>query len=207
MNQQINLYQPIFRKQPKVFSALTILQAVLAVAVGLMLIYAYGRWQDIKLSRALSELKAQRTASLNRVQLLAEKYPSRTKSPLLEQEVQRLAAERDATLRILTALSGKTPGNTTGFSAFLEGLAHEHIDGLWLTDFAIGNGGADITLAGSALRPQLVPRYLQKLSLERAFTGKAFKSLLMTRPKTGPTRIDFFLRTKTEPNTEGRHAR
>ena len=207
MNQQINLYQPIFRKQPKVFSALTILQTVLVVFAGLLLIYAYGRWQDAKLSHTLSELKAQRTAGLNRVQRLGEKYPPRTQSPLLEQQVQRLVAERGAKQRILAALSGKTPANTTGFSPFLVGLARQHVNGLWLTDFAIHNGGADVSLAGSALSPEQVPRYLQKLSLESAFSGKTFKTLLMTRPKTGPARIDFFLRTGAETATGGAHAR
>lgn len=207
MNQQINLYQPIFRKQPKVFSALTILQTVLVVFAGLLLIYAYGRWQDAKLGHTLSELEAQRAAGLNRMQALAQKYPPRTKSPLLEQQVQRLVAERDAKQRILAALSGKTPANTAGFSTFLVGLARERVNGLWLTDFAIHHGGADINLAGSALRPELVPRYLQKLSSESAFSGKTFKTLLMTRPKTGPVRIDFFLQTQAKTATGGTHAR
>ncbi len=41
MYQQINLYQPIFRKQRQIFSAVTMLQAVGVVAVALLGIYVY----------------------------------------------------------------------------------------------------------------------------------------------------------------------
>ena len=44
MHQQINLYQPVFRKQQKVFSALTLLQICAAVLVLLLLIAGHTRW-------------------------------------------------------------------------------------------------------------------------------------------------------------------
>ena len=43
MTQQINLYQPIFRTQKKIFSATTIAQAAGLFVVGLLLIYGYAR--------------------------------------------------------------------------------------------------------------------------------------------------------------------
>ena len=44
MHQQINLYQPVFRKQQKVFSALTLLQISAAVLVLLILVTGHARW-------------------------------------------------------------------------------------------------------------------------------------------------------------------
>ena len=43
--QQVNLYQPIFRRQRQIFSAVTMLQSTAAVVIALMTIYFYGLWQ------------------------------------------------------------------------------------------------------------------------------------------------------------------
>ena len=45
MRQEINLFQPIFRREKKVFSAAAMLQILGVVAVALGVIYAYGQWQ------------------------------------------------------------------------------------------------------------------------------------------------------------------
>jgi Na+-transporting methylmalonyl-CoA/oxaloacetate decarboxylase gamma subunit len=44
MHQQINLYQPVFRKQEKVFSAITLLQIGAAVLLLLLIILAHAHW-------------------------------------------------------------------------------------------------------------------------------------------------------------------
>ena len=45
MYQQINLYQPIFRKQRQIFSATTLAQVLGVVAAALLLLYGYGLLQ------------------------------------------------------------------------------------------------------------------------------------------------------------------
>ena len=44
MHQQINLYQPVFRRQHKVFSAVTLAQMVAVVLVLLLAILGHTRW-------------------------------------------------------------------------------------------------------------------------------------------------------------------
>ena len=58
MSQQINLYQPIFRRERKVFSAATIAQATLVVAAGLAAIYGYASWKMRGLNREVAMLEA-----------------------------------------------------------------------------------------------------------------------------------------------------
>ena len=41
MIQQVNLYQPMFRKQRRIFSAVAMFQSVVLVAIGLAAIYTY----------------------------------------------------------------------------------------------------------------------------------------------------------------------
>ena len=71
MTQQINLYQPIFRKQRKVFSAVTIAQAAGLFVVGLLLIYGYGRWQVAALGADIAALELQRNAAMLQLQVLS----------------------------------------------------------------------------------------------------------------------------------------
>ena len=71
MTQQVNLYQPIFRKQRKVFSAVTIAQAAAVFIVGLLLIYGYGRWQLAALGADIDALELQRNAAMLHLQVLS----------------------------------------------------------------------------------------------------------------------------------------
>ena len=45
IQQQINLYHPIFRKQEKKFSAKAMFQAGAVVVGGIVIMYAYSAWQ------------------------------------------------------------------------------------------------------------------------------------------------------------------
>ena len=56
--QQVNLYQPIFRKQKKVFSARALVQAVVLVAVALGGIFGYSRWQGVNYMMLLQKAGA-----------------------------------------------------------------------------------------------------------------------------------------------------
>lgn len=197
--QQINLYQPIFRAQRKVFSAVALLQVCIAVAVGLLFIYGYGRWQVAGLEQALTRLQAQQVVSIQRVEELSQRFAVRPKSAQLEAEVARLEAQAVAKQSLLQSFAGGVTGNITGFSPFLEGLAKQRMEGLWLTGIDISAGGSVLILTGSTLAPELVPGFLQQLSKEPAFTGTEFKTLLMERPQRDNARVNFTLQTTDGP--------
>ena len=194
MSQQVNLYQPILRSQPKVFSALTILQFGGLLLLGLSLIYGYARWQDAKLSRDVTSLQAQQDALLQRIEEFNTRYPVKQKNPDLERQQVSLIADRSGKARALEVLSDGVFGNTQGFSGYLEGLARQHVEGVWLTGVTISAGGEQLGLTGSTLDAQLVPRYLRQLSAESAFKGREFKTFQMQRGEA-PPHIDFTLNT------------
>ncbi len=201
MSQQVNLYQPILRAQPKVFSAQTILQFSGLLLLGLSLIYGYARWQDAKLARTVISLQAQQDAMLKRIEDFNTRYPVKQKNPDLERQLATLTDERSGKARALDVLSGRVLGNTRGFSSYLEGLARQHVEGLWLTGVAISEGGEQLGLTGSTLDAQLVPRYLQQLSAEQVYKGREFKTFQMQRGEA-PPRIDFTLHTAAVSATQ-----
>ena len=200
MRQEINLYQPIFRKQKKVFSAIALLQASAAVLIGLFLVYGYGLWRVQLLDGELASLKDQRAAASRRFESLSRQLPEQRRSLTLEAEVQRLVRDLQRRRKVEELLTSGAFGNRQGFSEHLAGLARQHIDGLWLKSLEISEASKDVGLKGSALHPELVPRYVQRFSREPALAGMRFQTLRMERPEVDGARVDFELRTvKAEP--------
>lgn len=195
MKQQINLYQPIFRKQKKIFSAKTLVQASALLIAALLLIYGYGRWQVFALNQELAHSKAQVAASQRRVAEMRRLSPPQAKDQRLEKANDRLARELETKHRVLAVLSGKSFGNTSGFADYLEGLARQHVSGMWLTGLKIEDGGTRLELRGASLRPELVPRFLQRLGGEKAFAGTSFSTFKMSRDPHHSHWVDFVLRS------------
>lgn len=200
MNQQVNLYQPIFRAQPKVFSAVTIAQACLVLALGLLAVYGYARWQNTQLQYEVTRLHAQQDALLKRIEEFSARFPAKHNSPELAQQLTRLDADRAGKARALAVLSDGVFGNTQGFSNYFAGLAHQHIEGLWLTGLNIADGGQQLSISGRTVEAPLVPHYLQQLTREDAFKGREFKTFQMARG-TDTALIDFSLHTAAETKT------
>jgi len=195
MMQQVNLYQPIFRKQKRLFSAVALLQVSLVVLAGLFLITLYSYWQRASLEDNLKQLKVRQTDMTARVETLNKQYPQSIKSKQLERKVEQVEAEIVGKRAALAKLRELNLGKGGGFSTYLEGLARQRITDLWLTSIIISQGGGDLLLQGSALDPAIVPRFLQRLSSETVFNGKQFRSLRMSRPEKEPWHVDFSVST------------
>ncbi|HLF24201.1 MAG TPA: MSHA biogenesis protein MshI, partial [Burkholderiales bacterium] len=180
--QQINLYRPIFRKQEKKFSALAMLQAGAAIAVGIAIIYGLIAWQVRDLRAELAQVDKRLAASTNRLDDATKRFGPGTKSKLLEDQVTDLEKQIAARLRVRELLSRGIFSNTTGYSDFLVAFARQHVTGLWLTGFDIVGAGEDMRLQGQTSDPALVPRYVQRLSAEQALAGKEFRIFTMSRP-------------------------
>lgn len=182
MMQEINLYQPMFRQQKKVFSAMTMVQVCLffIVIFGALYIYEFNRVgtfreQLVKLDQDI----AQQTAQLQK--LKAQGPAASAKLQLLQKEIARLErelTERDRIQAIFEKYNFNAPRK---FSAYLEALARQHVPGTWLTNVVIAGGGDDLGLEGKTFSSGLVPRYLQQLGNESALSGLSFNTMEMFR--------------------------
>jgi hypothetical protein len=195
MRQQVNLLQPVLRPEPKPFSARFIAGVLGAVALVLCLIHGYDRWRVSALQRDMDRLATATAAAAAQRPALEARYPARVKDAAMELEAAGLAREVLAKERLLAALTDSEFGNTRGFSAQLEALARQHLDGTWLTGFTIADGGRALALAGRALAPELVPALLQRLGREPALAGRAFSALAITRAEDEPELVAFNLAT------------
>ena len=184
MSQQINLFQPIFRKEPKRFSAKAMLQAGSLVLLGVGLLYGYSEWQVNSLRSELARAETRQTAAAQRLDEMNRKFGNRAKDQLLEREIARLEGVIAAKSRIKEILESGAFANTEGYSEYLMAFARQHISGIWLTGFDIGGAGEALMLKGRSTKPELVPRYMRRLASEKALSGIEFQVFRMARPDT-----------------------
>jgi hypothetical protein len=171
--QQVNLYQPIFRRQRQIFSAATMLQSAAVVVVALLTIYFYGVWQVGLLQAQVLELEGRERAYSAR---LARLDPSENtnRRQEVERELERLNSTLLAQQRLIDILRDQPLGSTAGFSAELAALGRRHSSGLWLTELRINGGTDSIELVGRTSDPGMIPAYLLRLGEEDALAGKRF---------------------------------
>ena len=180
MYQQINLYQPIFRKQRQIFSAVTMLQAAGVVAIALMTIYLYGFWRLAGLEVEVVQLEGREKAFTAQLDSIDPDLGFERRQEV-EEELERLNATLLSQQRLIEVLREQPLGSTSGFSANLAALARQHSDGLWLTAIVINGASGAMELAGQSVRAELIPEYLLRLGEEEALSGQLFDRLEIDR--------------------------
>ncbi len=198
MSQQINLFNPVFLKQKKYFSVITMLQALGLVVLGSLLFYGYALYQVAQLSKQSDEMGKRYAAEQARLTKFNSEFSPQRAGQLLEEEQKRLEAQVAAQEKLLDMLKSGAIGNTEGYSEYMRAFARQSIKGLWLTGFDIVGDGAQMSLSGAVINPQLVPSYIQRLSKEKIMRGKTFATLKMQQPKkdgerTVPRYVEFDL--------------
>lgn len=185
MKQQINLYQPMFRKQKKVFSAATMLQICLFFIIVFAGLYGYEMYRLGPFKEQLSKVNNDLQRLSEQMQNLNKQQTKKAKSALLQKEIARVSNELKQRRHIQQILETHEFGNDKGFSSYMEALARQHVDGSWLTRIVISQGGASVKLQGKTLSSEFVPIYLQQLSKEQVLAGISFNVMELKRPEKG----------------------
>ena len=181
MSQQINLFNPIFLKQKKTFSAVNMLDALALLLVGVAAFYAYASIETLNLDRQSVETARQYNQSKVGLEATSSRYAPKKIDAGLEAEVNNLQAQLNARKATLDSLGIGLLTNGVSYAEYLRALARQSLAGLWLTGFRVGKGGAEMEIIGRALQPELVPSYIHRLNQEQAMHGRAFDSLSMTQ--------------------------
>jgi hypothetical protein len=185
MSQQINLYNPLFLRKEKYFSARTMVQALGLIVLGLAGLYGFALVQTRDLQRTAGEYARQVDAQ--REQFV--QYGGQGRSKLLEAEVARLEAELKARRALVATLQGGELGNTEGFSQYFAAFGRRPMRGVWLTGFSIGDSGNELNIRGRVLHPDLVPAYLKALNHEEVMRGRQVTELkLVARDESASRR-------------------
>ncbi|MEK7206842.1 MAG: PilN domain-containing protein [Pseudomonadota bacterium] len=183
MSQQINLYQPIFRRQEKKFSTTAMLQGAGLVLAGIVVMYGYTQWQVRSLRGELVQTDQKHAVAAKRLVEVTEKFGGERKpGKSLDDEIIRLEQEIVARQRIQDILQRGLFSNTRGFSEYFVSFARQQVSGLWLTGLDITGAADQMSLQGRSINPELVPQYMQRLSVEKPLSGIEFRVFQMNRP-------------------------
>ena len=183
MSQQINLFNPAFRKQKKYFSAVAMAQALGLLLLGMLLLTGFVNYQVYKSGQEATAASAQLAQAKEQlVKANAENIP-RAKSKALEEEIKKSEAEVASLQQVFDILKKGDFGNTKGYSEYMRAFSRQIVSGLWLTGFGIRGAGNEIAVQGKALQPDLVPAYIGRLKNEPIMHGKSFEALEMQVPQ------------------------
>jgi hypothetical protein len=186
VSQQINLFNPIFLKQKKYFSAVTMAQGLCLILLGCALLVVYAEFQLSLRTREAAVSTAQLLKTKSQLISISAKFGPLQSNPVLDKEIKDTEADIKSLQGVFDALQSGEFGSTKGYSGYFNAFSREIIDGLWLTGISIYGAGRDINLSGRTLNPELVPAYLTRLKRETEMQGKSFSTLEMQTPKIEP---------------------
>lgn len=182
MSQQINLYNEAFARKRDLssLSGLATAWGIAALVVIVALLTTAVRTSNVR--HNLMQESQVRDAAQTEMTRLASQLTARKSDPGLAAELVRLENGIASREEVMSTLHAGVIGDMQGFSEYLEAFARQSFSGLWLTGLKVASAGQDVVLEGRALRPELVPDYLQRLNREKVMQGHSFAELEMSRP-------------------------
>lgn len=195
--QQINLYQASLRQPQETLSIRQVGKLLIGMLVLLGVANAIQVWLGYRSNNTLVELRTEQQAIIATVQTLNQEIVARNDNGKIAAQLSELDRELQNKQQVFQLLSGKRFGNVDGFATQFSGLARQRIEGLWLTELYIHDGGEKLNIRGTTMQPELLPRYLQRLSKEPVFHGVEFKTFVMQRDKDH-SQVNFDLRSSVE---------
>lgn len=182
MYQQINFYRAEFVARKDHLGAGTLLAVGGVLVAAMIAAYLYATYELMNIK---SELKSVKSLEREAIARLENFDPNSGASSGAESWSERLEdakrALRDQEL-VLTMVVDSSLGDVDGFSRYLTSLARMNTDGLWLSRIRLSALGDNTQLVGQALRPELIPVYLQRLAEEEPFAEQRFYQFLIDRP-------------------------
>ena len=209
MSQQINLLNPLLKKQRDFLSLLTMLQALGFIIAGSLLFYGYAFYTANQLTKQYEENIQRYNAEQANLALFAKEFSPQRANESLQAEVSRLEKELDTKKELDDALKSSVRGGVSGFSEYMRAFSRQIVQGLWLTGFEIADDGMKISLSGRALNPELLPVYIQRIGKEAVMQGKTFATLEIeagadegASPGSAPRYVAFRLDSKAGDETK-----
>ncbi len=201
--QQINLYQAQFRGRRDFTDSRHLGLGFVLVVVVLALVSAAQVWRADRGQERAAALASERDelqAELGSLQARLQQRASADEGddPALAALRRELAAKR----RLVEHLDARAAASATAFSAYLEGLARNTAESLWLERLELRASGRRMRLAGHAQAPEQVPALLDRLAGLDAFHGHSFRTLRIDRANGAADRLDFVLASEREGSDE-----
>jgi len=189
MSQQINLFNPVFLRQKRHFSAAAMLQAMALIIAGILLIYTYEQRQIRVLEGSAAETEKELAARRAQLLLFGKQFGDPGASKVLATELQAAEARLQERRMLLEDVRTGVGGDVFGYSRYLTALARASTAGVWLTGLEVGGKAGDMVIKGRALDSALVPTYIGALNRQAAFGGRAVGELQIAAHGVAPETV------------------
>jgi len=171
--QEINLYLPSLRPrndplQPR-WAGTYLLAALLLLSVMAIV----DVFQNRSLQQQIAELQTQQQKLQNEADVIKAQLP-KSRAKQLDKAIEEMRLQVERRQRIKGLVDAQNLGNAQGFSSQMLGMARQLQSGLALHTFTLSDGGAQVGFAGQVREAATVPRYIQKLQDEDAFSASQF---------------------------------
>lgn len=193
MRQQINLYQSVLIDKQEPLQARQVGLLLLGFTALLVLLSLFNYWQLRTSDQQQLVLQQEKSVIEERVLALERQFPERQKSASLVAEIDQIKATLAGQKQLLGYFANRADQGNAGVLDVLDGLARHRSQGVWLRRIQLGAAGSNIALAGSALRPEQVPLYLQSLGEKKVLGGQVFSRLTLARIQERSGQVDFNL--------------
>jgi len=177
MSQQINLFNPEFLQQKKIFTAAAMAAGLGVLVLGLLALGMAARVRVGSLQAQADLGATQLEKTRKRLAAVNAEFTPRQQDPKLAEELSQSQGELLDLKEVAGVIERGELGNTQGYAEYFRALARQSVDGLWLTGVSIAGAGRDIGVRGRATDPALVPGFLGRLRNERVMQGKPVGSL------------------------------
>lgn len=192
--QEINLYQPVAKGVRGMLSASSTMTILVVVAATLSGIWGFATWQVARLRDATLVVRNQQQAQ---AAMSAASGPQLDglSDEALTALIARLSTSIAAKSQALGQLNQESNQRAHGFSARLRAFGERHIDGIWLDRLTLGASVESISVSGSTVSPDSVPRYLRSLAADPALRGGQIDEFVIEKPTdkkhSGSGRLSF----------------
>ena len=131
------------------------------------------------------ELSEEQTAMLTRANAALKAEFDGGTDPALQAAVDELRAQHAEQRQLMNLLLGYQSDQQGGFSAYMGDLSQHALDGMWLSEIVLEDGGTRIQLKGTTTDAILLPEFLQSLSEGSSFEGHLFDEFVIQEGEAG----------------------
>ncbi len=191
MFQLVNLYQPVFRRQPKILSTTTLIIIIAVVVLFMSLLYHNANATLQRLEHTVKNLESNFTQLDARHSSLRSNSPTSVEESIVN-EILAIEDLVDERRKVLVSIDSLYSESYVNFGDTFETLAQIALPGLWLTKIQLDQDGS-IEIRGGALDPKLVPRYLQLIADDPTLSKLTDSAITINREPTEFSEIEFVL--------------
>lgn len=182
MRQEINLYLPELRPKRDYLTAECCGYGLLGLCALVVLVAALN-WLSAGSEDEQLMLVQQRVDQINQTLDAIKARQPKPQGERLDAEIASLRQQLQRRKAIRELIEGRSIGNADGFSGQMQGLASASDGSLYLSTFALTQGGKQVAMQGKTRSASGVPRYVGALKSRQSFSGSQFGQLTIEQDK------------------------